>query len=64
MKPSYQLAENTANNSARHFKRLGTLTPPVTDDEEIGNIAAFLASEGSSFVNGTTLVADGGWTAY
>ena len=30
---------------------------------EIANVAVFLASNEASFVNGTVLVADGGWTA-
>jgi NAD(P)-dependent dehydrogenase (short-subunit alcohol dehydrogenase family) len=31
---------------------------------EIAKIALFLASEDSSFINGSVLVADEGWTAY
>lgn len=32
--------------------------------EEVAKVALFLASEESSFVNGTTVTVDGGWTAF
>lgn len=34
------------------------------DPKQIATVALFLASEDSSFVNGTVITADGGWTAY
>ncbi len=38
---------------------------PVTGEgEDIGNIMVFLASDESRFINGATIVADGGWTAF
>jgi NAD(P)-dependent dehydrogenase (short-subunit alcohol dehydrogenase family) len=40
------------------------LNPRVGEPEEIAKVALFLASEESSFVNGTTITADAGWTAY
>ncbi|KPU45598.1 glucose 1-dehydrogenase 4 [Oxobacter pfennigii] len=38
--------------------------PRSGSPEEIANVALFLASDESSFVNGITLVADSGWSAY
>ncbi|WP_101774080.1 SDR family oxidoreductase [Peptostreptococcus faecalis] len=38
--------------------------PRFGASEEIAKIALFLASDDSSFINGQSIVADGGWTAY
>lgn len=38
--------------------------PRQGSPEEIANIALFLASDDSSFVNGVCITADAGWTAY
>jgi Dehydrogenases with different specificities (related to short-chain alcohol dehydrogenases) len=40
------------------------INPRVGEPEEIARVALFLASDESSFVNGTTVTADAGWTAY
>ena len=40
------------------------LNPRVGEPEEIAKIALFLASDDSSFINGTIITADAGWTAY
>lgn len=40
------------------------LNPRTGKPEEIAKIALFLASDDSSFVNGTVITADAGWTAY
>lgn len=37
--------------------------PRVGKSEEIAKVALFLASDDSSFLNGTVVTADGGWTA-
>lgn len=42
---------------------MGT-SPRDGSAEEVANVALFLASDESSFVNGTTVTVDGGWTAY
>lgn len=40
------------------------INPRVGEPEEIAKVALFLASDESSFVNGTIVTADAGWTAY
>ncbi|KMT63283.1 SDR family oxidoreductase [Paenilisteria newyorkensis] len=42
---------------------MGT-NPRVGQASEIAKVALFLASDDSSFVNGTVVTADAGWTAY
>jgi len=45
------------------FNKSRKLTPlsRLGTDEEIANVAFFLLSPESSFINGTTIVADGGY---
>jgi NAD(P)-dependent dehydrogenase (short-subunit alcohol dehydrogenase family) len=40
------------------------LNPRNGKPDEIAQIALFLASDKSSFINGTVIISDGGWTAY
>lgn len=40
------------------------LSPRTAEPKEIAEIALFLATEDSSYINGAVIVADGGWTAY
>jgi NAD(P)-dependent dehydrogenase (short-subunit alcohol dehydrogenase family) len=40
------------------------LNPRVGEPEEIAKISLFLACDDSSFINGTIITADSGWTAY
>lgn len=40
------------------------INPRVGKPEDIANIALFLASDESSFVNGTVITGDAGWTAF
>lgn len=54
------------NPSPLGYERLQTTLPMAiraAQPEELANVALFLASADSSFVNGEVLVADGGWTA-
>ncbi|MFS0724299.1 SDR family oxidoreductase [Paenibacillus sp. 1P07SE] len=40
------------------------INPGLGHPEDIARVALFLASDDASFVNGTTVTADAGWTAY
>ncbi|MBD1386581.1 SDR family oxidoreductase [Mucilaginibacter rigui] len=49
------------------FERMSAGTgnaPPSANPEAIAELALFLVSEKSGFINGAVLTADGGWTAY
>ena len=56
-----------SNPSAFGSQKAGygmTSMPQTGESSEIASIALFLASDTSSFVNGTVITADVGWTAY
>ena len=38
--------------------------PPAESPERVAKISLFLATDDSAYINGTVVVADGGWTAY
>lgn len=40
------------------------INPRMGEPDEVAKVALFLASDDASFVNGATVVADAGWTAY
>lgn len=42
---------------------IGGSSAPLGQSEELAEVALFLASDASSFVNGAVITADGGWTA-
>lgn len=60
---------NTSINAPNEFGMERAMSgagnnPRTGTSEEIATVALFLASDDSSFVNGTVVTADAGWTAY
>lgn len=60
------IGENMKPNPLGYEKlSLGMQTNPrMGDPSEIAEIALFLATDKSNFINGTVITADSGWTAY
>ncbi|GAB3061634.1 SDR family oxidoreductase [Virgibacillus ainsalahensis] len=54
---------NVSEFGMERTKAVQAVMPRVGQAEEIAQVALFLASDESSFVNGTVVTADGGWTA-
>ncbi|WP_373896332.1 SDR family oxidoreductase [Virgibacillus sp. CBA3643] len=61
MKPS--LMNNVNEFGASRTQVAQSVMPRTGTSEEIANVALFLASDESSFVNGTVITAGAGWTA-
>lgn len=55
--------ENFNQFGMERTKPVQAVMPRVGQPEEVAKVALFLASDDASFVNGTVVTADGGWTA-
>jgi NAD(P)-dependent dehydrogenase (short-subunit alcohol dehydrogenase family) len=47
-----------------HLNKVAAMIPRLADPNEIAELALFLASNKSSYVNGSSIVVDGGWTVF
>jgi NAD(P)-dependent dehydrogenase (short-subunit alcohol dehydrogenase family) len=45
-----------------HLTKVAGLIPRMAEPNEIAQLALFLVSDGSSYINGSCIVIDGGWT--
>jgi len=60
------IGKNTRPNKLGHERCVsgGANMPRMGEPNEIAKVALFLACEDSSFLNGSVITVDGGWTAY
>jgi len=58
-----QSMSNVSQFGMDRTKAVQGVMPRLGESEEVAKVALFLASDDASFVNGTVVVADGGWTA-
>ena len=63
--PGYIDTPLTRQHSEEVRKRIASMTPlgRFGEPRELIGAAVFLASEASTFVTGSSLIVDGGWTA-
>ncbi|SET48263.1 Enoyl-(Acyl carrier protein) reductase [Salinibacillus kushneri] len=54
---------NISNLGQERTGKAQAVIPRTGKPKEIANVALFLASDESSFINGTVVTADGGWTS-
>ena len=59
-----QSMTNVSQYGAGQQQKGSALIPRAGKPEEIANLAVFLGSEDSSFINGQIITADAGWTTY
>lgn len=55
--------QHVSEFGASRTKLPQSVMPRMGTSEEIANVALFLATDEASFINGTVITADGGWTA-
>ncbi len=48
----------------QHLNKVAAMIPRVAEPQEIAELALFLASDRSSYMNGSCVVIDGGWTVF
>lgn len=63
VKTNIDLSNPSAFGSQKAGEGMASM-PRIGESSEIASVALFLASDAASFVNGTVITADAGWTAY
>lgn len=63
VKTNIDLSDPSAFGSQKTAEGMASV-PRIGESSEIAQVALFLASDASSFVNGSVITADAGWTAY